>query len=82
LKVLAKKFLAIQGSSAPSERVFSQASLLIRANRTSMNPNIAGKALFVKENWERFEKKVDYLKAISKKEDVEKFLKEVENMDD
>jgi hypothetical protein len=65
LEVLARKFLAIQASSAPSERVFSQASLLISAKRTRMDPKIAGKTLFVKQNWERYEGKVDFLKLIA-----------------
>jgi hypothetical protein len=82
LSILAKKFLAIQGSSAPSERIFSQASLLISAKRTSMDPHIAGKALFVKQNWERFEKKIDFLKVVGKKEDVQKFLQQVESIAD
>ncbi len=67
LETLAIKFLAIQASSSSSEQIFSQASLLISAKRTRLNPNIAGKALFVKQNWERFENKVDYLKAIGGK---------------
>ena len=48
LEVLAKKFLAIQASSAPSERVFSQASLLISAKRTRLSPRIAGNTVTVR----------------------------------
>jgi len=78
LEVLAKKFLAIQASSAPSERIFSQASLLMSAKRTRLNPKIAGKALFVKQNWQHFENRVDYLKLLGGK-DAEKFIKEMED---
>jgi hypothetical protein len=42
-----------------------------------MDPTIAGKALFVKQNWEHFEGKVDYLKVIAGKE-YNKHLKELE----
>jgi hAT family C-terminal dimerisation region len=77
LQVLARKFLAIEASSAPSECVFSQASLLISNKRTRMDPTIAGKVLFVKQNWEHFEGKVDYLKVIAGKE-YGKHLKELE----
>jgi len=79
LEVLARKFLAIQASSAPSERIFSQASLLLSAKRTRMKPKIAGKALFVKQNWEHFEGKVDYVKLIGGKE-ADKFIKKMENI--
>jgi len=79
LEVLARKFLAIQASSAPSERIFSQASLLLSANRTRMKPKIAGKVMFVKQNWEHFEGKVDCVKLIGGKE-ADKFIKKMENI--
>jgi len=80
LGVLARKFLAIQAGSAPSERIFSQASLLISDKRTRLDPKIAGKALFVKQNWELFEEELNYLKIIGGK-DVEKFFKELEELE-
>jgi len=80
LGVLARKFLAIQASSAPSERIFSQASLLISDKRTRLDPKIAGKALFVKQNWESFEEELNYLKIIGGK-DVEKFFKALEELE-
>jgi zinc finger BED domain-containing protein 1 (E3 SUMO-protein ligase ZBED1) len=64
LRILAKKFLAVQATSAPSERIFSQASLLISAKRTQMSPRIAGKALYVKQNWKHHEEDLDYLNVI------------------
>jgi hAT family C-terminal dimerisation region len=76
LQILARKFLAIQASSAPSECVFSQA-LLISNKQTRMDPTIVGKVLFIKQNWEHFEGKVDYLKVIAGRE-YGKHLKELE----
>ena len=55
---LAKSCLAIQASSAPSEWVFSQASILISAKRTRLAPVNAGMQLFVKQSWKWFEKEV------------------------
>jgi hAT family C-terminal dimerisation region len=77
LQVLARKFFAIQACATPSECVFSQASLLISNKRTRIDQTIAGKALFVKQNWGHFEGKVDYLKVIAGK-DYDKHLKELE----
>jgi hAT family C-terminal dimerisation region len=44
-------WLAVQATSAPSERIFSVASRVIADRRARLDPNIAGKALYVSENW-------------------------------
>ena len=62
---MAKIYLALQATSAPSERVFSQASLLLSAKRTRMDPDMAGKTLFVKQNWDKFKNDVNYLAVIA-----------------
>jgi hAT family dimerisation domain. len=50
LACLAKIYLAIQATSAPSERVFSQASKIINNLRTSLKPEMAGRLLFISKN--------------------------------
>ena len=60
LSSLAKVYLALQATSATSERVFSVASRLIEKRRSSrLDPELAGKMLFVAENWEWHEKLQD-----------------------
>ncbi|KAG7360661.1 hAT family C-terminal dimerization domain containing protein [Nitzschia inconspicua] len=50
---LVKAYLSIQATSAPSERVFSVASRLIEKRRNRrLNPELAGKMLFLAENWD------------------------------
>ena len=51
--------LAVQASSAASERVFSIASRLIDPRCTRLDPDIAGMTLFVADNWEKFEKELN-----------------------
>ena len=50
LAALARKYLAIQATSASSERIFSRASLIISNLRTRLDPKIAGKIFYVSEN--------------------------------
>ena len=52
LDKLAKACLALQATSAPSERVFSQAALVATAKRNRLGSEIAGKLLFLKANWD------------------------------
>jgi hypothetical protein len=55
LAILAKKYLSIQATSAPSERIFSKAGRIISTLRTRLNSSaIAGKLLYVSENWNWF----------------------------
>jgi hypothetical protein len=50
LAKLAKKYLAIPASSAPSERVFSAAAIILKKQSTRMLPERVEKRLFVKYN--------------------------------
>ena len=50
LAVLAETFLCISASSAPSERIWSQAGLVITYKRASMGEDLASGIIFVKEN--------------------------------
>ena len=60
---LAKVYLAVQATSAPSERVFSIASRVISNRRTRLNPSLAGKMLFVSESWKWWQDQLDFCKA-------------------
>ena len=51
LASLARKYLSIQATSAPSERIFSKASRIIEEQRTRLDPGIAGKLLYVAFNY-------------------------------
>ena len=64
LALLARKYLAVQPTSASSERVFSKTSRLLSAKRSRMDPVFAGKAFFVSENWDWFEEQVDIAKKL------------------
>ena len=41
MAVLARKYLAVQATSAPSERIFSRAQRIISDLRTKLDPDIA-----------------------------------------
>ena len=51
LALLAKKYLSIQATSAPSERIFSKAGRIIDEQRTRLNSEIAGNLLYVAMNY-------------------------------
>ena len=53
LSQLAKKYLCVQATSAPSERIFSIASRIISKFRNRLNPENAGTILFIYKmlNW-------------------------------
>jgi len=61
---LAKFYLSVQATSAPSERVFSAANTVIGVGRTSLHTAMAGRLLFVSRNWEWFLNEVNLEDAI------------------
>jgi len=58
LATLSKKYLCIPPSSAPSERVFSTASLILSKKRNRLDSKNAGSLLFVKKNMEWYYQQV------------------------
>jgi len=50
LWLLAQRILAVPATSAPSERVFSIAGLVLQAKRTSLAPENVNKIIFVHNN--------------------------------
>jgi hypothetical protein len=66
---LARIYLAVPATSAPSERIFSRAQRLISEKRTALNPDIAGKLFFVAENWEWYDQNFNVAEAVMDEED-------------
>ena len=56
LAQIAKKYLSIQATSAPSERIFSKAGQIIDAQRTSLDSDMCGKLLYVSMNYNWYKK--------------------------
>ena len=52
LAKLTKAYLAVQATSAQSERIFSAAALLITVLRNSLDPKTVKDLLFINRNWE------------------------------
>lgn len=50
LSQLARTILSIPATSAPSERVFSVAGLVINAKRSTLSPSVVDKVIFVHDN--------------------------------
>lgn len=50
LSRLARQYLAVPGTSAPSERVHSEAGLVITDKRNRLSPHRAGNLVFLHEN--------------------------------
>ena len=50
LSGLARGLLAVPATSAPSERVFSIAGIVLNAKRSSLSPHVVDKVLFIHEN--------------------------------
>ena len=55
---LARKYLAIEATSAASERVFSKAQRITTADRNRLDPDLIGKLLYISTNLEYYE---DYI---------------------
>ena len=72
---LAMVYLAVQATSAPSERVFSLASRIISTRRNRLDSTMAGKMLFVSENWKWWQEQLDFYKA-TEDEDVVEVMEE------
>ena len=61
---LARMYLAIQATSAPSERLFSIASLIIRSGRARLDPYNAGTLLYIAQYW-KHEREREWLNALA-----------------
>ena len=59
LSILARKFLAVPATSAPSERVFSGASLVITDCRNHLSSEMAGQLLYVSKNIDWYEEQLE-----------------------
>ena len=55
LACLARKYLCIPATEAPSERIFSTASLLLSKFRNRIDPELAGRMIFIKKKFQRYE---------------------------
>jgi zinc finger BED domain-containing protein 1 (E3 SUMO-protein ligase ZBED1) len=65
LAKLAKFYLAVQATSAASERVFSIASRLLSIKRNRMDPAMAGEVYYVHSKWDWFSSQVSWEEAIA-----------------
>lgn len=65
LATLARMYLAVQATSAPSERVFSIASRVVSKLRAQLDPKVAGQLLFLHSNWENWEDDLEVLKLVA-----------------
>lgn len=50
LSRMAKAFLAIPATSAPSERIWSRVALILTTKRANLDPEVASGMMFVREN--------------------------------
>ena len=58
LSQLARKYLIIPATSAPTERLFSTASLVISKKRSRLNPDVAGTQIFLSKILDWYEEQV------------------------
>ena len=61
LSRMAKAFLAIPATSAPSERIWSRVALILTTKRANLDPEVASGMMFVRENLEILRKHYDEL---------------------
>jgi zinc finger BED domain-containing protein 1 (E3 SUMO-protein ligase ZBED1) len=52
LAAIARSYLAVQATSAPSERIFSAASRLITGLRNNLDPETVKNLMWINRNWE------------------------------
>ncbi|KAG7352339.1 hypothetical protein IV203_008387 [Nitzschia inconspicua] len=65
-------YLGLQATCAPSERVFSEASRLVKKRRNLLDPELAGKMLFVAKSWDWHKKHLlDMLLEAAEQEEEE-----------
>ena len=65
LAKLARMYLAVQATSAPSERIFSIANRVISKARAALDPKVAGRLEFLHENWEDWEDNAMVLQKVA-----------------
>jgi hypothetical protein len=75
LATLAREYLAIPATSAPSERIWSRASRILSLKRARLKPEVAQQIMFVKENLSILHKHYHTL-AMKEKDDSRKFMVE------
>ena len=64
LAILAKSYLAIPATSAPSERIFSTASIIGSKRRANLQPQKLEKLIFLNKNIKRAEKYFNQIMAL------------------
>jgi hAT family C-terminal dimerisation region len=69
-------YLAVQATSAPSERVFSMTSRIITNRHNQLDPTMAGKMLFVSENWKWWQDQLDFHKKATDDDDEVEVVEE------
>ena len=58
---LVRIYLALPATSAPAERVFSVTTRIISNKRSAINHEMAGKCLFLAENWTLWSEKLNFV---------------------
>jgi hypothetical protein len=56
LILLAKQFLGVPATSAPSERIFSAAGNIITKKRNRLKPDISSVLVFLQQSWNYMER--------------------------
>ena len=77
LATLAREYLAIPATSAPSERIWSRAARILSLSRASLKPEVAQRIMFVKENLGILHKHFKTL-ATAERDEEQQFMVEYE----